>query len=412
MKKNGPMAFIVMVLLIAAMSYVAISGITIGSIKINNVEKAIRWGMDLKGGLYAEYQASPLAGSKVTNEDLVKTQNIMIKRLDNKGYNDSGVSVDEAKNRVIVEIPSVKNPEKLMDIIGKPAVLQFKDPKGNVIVSGKDIKSTSPDIDPQTGENVVSFELNSSGREKFADATTKYVGQIMPIVLDGKVISTPKVDTAIPDGKGVINGMKNAQEAKDLSNEISSGALPVKLQVVQSKVVDSILGAEALNTALLGGLIAIILVFVFMILFYKIPGIVADLALLFHTLLLILVFGFVHVTLTLPGVAGIVLSIGMAVDANVIIFERMKEELSWGKSLKAAVEAGFSRAWTAILDGNMTTIISAVVLWFLGSGSIKGFAFTLGVGVVLSMFTAITLTRWMLRSLMTSKFFNNHKLFN
>lgn len=410
MKKNGPMAFIVMILLIAAMSYTFISGVTIGNKVIGT--KSIKWGMDLKGGLYAEYQASPLTDSKVSNEDLVKTQNIMRKRLDLQGYFDANVSVDEGKNRIIVEIPSVKNPEKLMDIIGKPAVLEFRDPKGNVIVRGKDIKSTSPDIDPQTGGNVVSFELNSSGRQKFADATTKYVGQEMPIVLDGKVISSPKVDSAIPDGKGVINGMKDAQEAKDLSNEIQSGALPVKLKVVQSKVVDSILGAEALNSALKGGLVAVILVLIFMLLFYKLPGIIADLALIFYTLIVVIIIDVYGATLTLSGLAGIVLSIGMAVDANVIIFERIKEELSWGKSLKAAVEAGFSRAWTAILDGNVTTLIAAAVLWFLGTGTIKGFALTLGLGVIMSMFTAITLTRWMLRSLMTSKFFNNHKLFN
>ena len=410
-KNKGPMVFVVVVAIIGFLTYLAFYGMSIGGKEIPKVADSVRLGMDLRGGLRATYQAAPLKKSKtVTQEALSKTKDIMRKRLDKNSYNDADVSLDQSKKRVIVEIPSVKNPDKLIEILGKPASLEFKGPKGQFVLDGSDVEEATAGIN-EKGENSVDLKFNSAGKTKFAVATKKYLGQKILIYVDGKLVNDPNVDDVITGGSASIAPMADAKEASRVATEISSGALPTKLSVVQSTVVDSILGKDVLNAAIYGGVISLVLILIFMVVFYRLPGLIADIALIFHTLIVIDVCGLLHITLTLPGIAGIVLGIGMAVDANVIIFERMKEELRWGKSLKVAVEAGFDRAWTAILDGNVSTLIAAAVLYFMGSGAIMGFAKTLAIDVIASMFTAITVTRLMLRSLMASKFFNNHKLF-
>jgi protein-export membrane protein SecD len=295
-----------------------------------------------------------------------------------------------------VEIPGVDNPQELADILMKPAVLEFVGPEGDVIITGKDVKTAKPGY--ITGQKpVVHFELHPEGAKKFAEATEKYLGKVIKIVLDGNPISEPTVDEVIPNGQGVIHGMRDIEEAQKLATLIESGALPVELKQVEVRTIGATLGANALERGILAGIVGLSLVFLFMLVYYRLPGLVADLALVLYALLVMLITVLARITITLPGIAGIVLSISMAVDANVIIFERIKEELRAGKTLRAALDSGFSKAFSAILDSNITTLIAGVVLLYFGTGPIQGFAKTLMLGVVVSMFTAIVFTKYVLR---------------
>jgi protein-export membrane protein, SecD/SecF family/protein-export membrane protein SecD len=243
----------------------------------------------------------------------------------------------------------------------------------------------------------VQFELTSEGAKKFAEATKKYLGKVIKIVLDGNPISEPTVEEVISSGQGVIQGMSSIEEAQRLATLIESGALPVELKQVEVRTIGATLGANALERGILAGVVGLSLVFLFMLVYYRLPGLVADLALVVYALLVMLITVLARITITLPGIAGIVLSIGMAVDANVIIFERIKEEIRAGKTMRAALDSGFSKAFSAILDSNVTTLIAGVVLLYFGTGPIQGFAKTLMLGVVVSMFTAIVFTKYVLR---------------
>ena len=333
---------------------------------------------------------------------------VLRNRLTNQGFTEATVT-QQGTNRIRIEIPDVDDPNEILNIIGQPAHLEFKTADGETIMDGSAV--VSAEMGYLEGQPVVQFTLNDEGATAFATATAENVGSTISIELDGEVISAPKVNQAITGGQGYIEGNFTAESAQQLAMLIQSGALPLDLEQIEVRTISATLGEDALSTSMTAAVIGVLLVIVFMLVIYRLPGVMASLALLIYILIdLFLLAVIPGVQLTLPGIAGIVLSIGMAVDANVIIFERMKEEMRAGKTVRASVESGFKRAFSAILDSNITTIIAGLVLMIFGAGTIKGFAITLTIGVVCSMFTAVVVTRFLLRQ-MVGLNFTNHRLY-
>lgn len=365
----------------------------------------IRQGLDLQGGTHIVMQAEDTEQNKVTPEAIVQVINIMQKRVNEMGLTEPIIQREGAR-RIIIELPGEKDPKKAIETIGKTAVLEFKDEEGNVKLNGEDLK----DAKEQLGQNkqpVVSLQFSSDGGEKFARLTSANIGRHIGIYLDGELLTNPVVNEAITSGAAVITGQRTLEEAKDLAILLRSGALPVKVSTLEVRTVGPSLGQDSKDKSMVAFTIGLTLVVLFMLAIYRISGFVADTALLVYVLILLSILYLLHATLTLPSIAGIILSIGMAVDANVLIFERFKEEIAEGKILKLAVQAGFKRAFVTIFDANMTVIITSCILFFLGSATVKGFAFTLGLGVAVSMFTAITVSRTLLMFLIDANWIHN-----
>ena len=365
----------------------------------------IRQGLDLQGGTHIVMQAEDTDQNKVTPEAITQVINIMQKRVNEMGLTEPIIQ-REGSNRIIIELPGEKDPQKAIDTIGKTAVLQFKDEEGNVRLTGEDLK----DAKEQLGQNkqpLVSLKFSDEGGKKFADLTAANVGRHIGIYLDGEMLTNPVVNEAITGGAAVITGQRTLEEAKDLAILLRSGALPVKMSVLEVRTVGPSLGQDSKDKSIVAFTIGLSLVVLFMLAVYRISGFVADTALLVYVLILLGVLYLLHATLTLPSIAGVILSIGMAVDANVLIFERFKEEIQEGKILRLAVQAGFKRAFVTIFDANMTVIITSAILFFLGSATVKGFALTLGLGVAVSMFTAITVSRTLLMLLIDVNWIHN-----
>lgn len=365
----------------------------------------IRQGLDLQGGTHIVMQAEDTDQNKVTPEAITQVINIMQKRVNEMGLTEPIIQ-REGSNRIIIELPGEKDPQKAIDTIGKTAVLQFKDEEGNVRLTGEDLK----DAKEQLGQNkqpLVSLKFSDEGGKKFADLTAANVGRHIGIYLDGEMLTNPVVNEAITGGAAVITGQRTLEEAKDLAILLRSGALPVKMSVLEVRTVGPSLGQDSKDKSIVAFTIGLSLVVLFMLAVYRISGFVADTALLVYVLILLGVLYLLHATLTLPSIAGVILSIGMAVDANVLIFERFKEEIQEGKILRLAVQAGFKRAFVTIFDANMTVIITSAILFFLGSATVKGFALTLGLGVAVSMFTAITVSRTLLMLLIDANWIHN-----
>lgn len=399
MNVKSSVKLFLIIFIIAFVSYVALNGLSLwGPYEIPPLGQQVRQGLDLKGGLYVVYEAKVEPNDPDKDGKISGAMRVIRNRLDKEGQNEATVA-KQGENRIQVEIPGIKNPRELAEILAKPAVLEFEGPEGDIIITGKDVKAARPAYG-QGHTAIVDFELHSEGAKKFADATTKYKDKVIRILLDKTPISEPKVSSAILGGKGIIEGMKDIEEAKRLANLIESGALPVDLEQAETRTIGATLGVNALNRAIQAGIIGIVAVLLFMLIYYRLPGLVADFALLTYMIIVMIVIVAAKVTLTLPGIAGIILSVGMAVDANVIIFERIKEEIRSGKTLNASVDAGFSKAFRAILDSNITTLIAAVVLLYFGTGPIQGFAKTLIIGILASMFTAISFTRYVLKLVM------------
>ncbi|MDR1532051.1 MAG: protein translocase subunit SecD [Clostridiales bacterium] len=360
----------------------------------------IKQGLDLKGGVNIVYEADK---ESPTREEMYSAIALIRGRLDNLNYTEAEVG-QQGDNRIRVDIPGVADAETAIKEIGRTALLQFADEEGNVLLTGAQVVNAvkSAGTDPQN-PNVtlpqVSLEFSEEGRQAFSEATKNNIGKPLYILLDDQVISAPTVQSQITENSAVITGSFTTKEAEDLAGLIKAGALPFNLNVISMNNVGARLGADSLNSGLLAGAIGFAMVFVFMIVMYKVSGAAAGLALIIYLGLELVLLSLMRVTLTLPGIAGIVLSVGMAVDANIIIFERLKEELRSGKTLRAALDAGYHRAFPAILDSNITTILAAAVLFWLGTGPVKGFAETLAIGVVLSMFTALVITRFIMKSL-------------
>ncbi|ABP66796.1 protein-export membrane protein SecD [Caldicellulosiruptor saccharolyticus DSM 8903] len=401
MQNRSLAQFLIASLIIAFAFYIVFFGLNIGTASIPSVKDVIRYGLDLKGGVYIVYEA---AKENPTKREMESAVQLIRTRLDMRNFYDATATLQGSK-RIRVEIPGVKDPDEAIQYIGRTALIEFKGPQGDLIVSGRDVVDAYAQ---QTAAGyVVALKFNKEGTKKFAEGTRKYLGQNIGIYLDGKLISNPTVEEEITNGEAIIRGMKDLEEAKTLAQQIKAGALPFALNVVESRAIGPSLGNEALRTTLKAGIIGLLLVFLFMIIFYRLPGFIADIALVAYVVILVAIVGYAKITLTLPGIAGIILSAGMAVDANILIFARMKEELRAGKTLKAAMDAGFRRALNAVIDSNITTIIAGLVLLFLGTGPIKGFAWTLTIGIVVSFFTAITVTRFLLVSIINTGFFKD-----
>lgn len=365
----------------------------------------IRQGLDLQGGTHIVMQAEDTEQNKVTPEAINQVINIMQKRVNEMGLTEPIIQREGAR-RIIIELPGERDPKKAIETIGKTAVLEFKDEAGNVKLNGEDLK----DAREQMGQNkqpVVSLQFSEEGGDKFARLTAANVGRHIGIYLDGELLTNPVVNEAITGGAAVITGQRTLEEAKDLAILLRSGALPVKVSVLEVRTVGPSLGQDSKDKSVLAFTIGLSLVVIFMLLIYRMSGFVADTALLVYVLILLGILYALNATLTLPSIAGIILSIGMAVDANVLIFERFKEEIVAGKILRIAVQSGFKRAFITIFDANMTVIITSCILFFLGSATVKGFAFSLGLGVAVSMFTAITVSRTLLMFLIDANWIHN-----
>ena len=407
MKTRCAVNMIVVVILLAAFGALAIFGLNIGALEIKPLVEGISQGLDLRGGVSAVYEAQDEGQSDFASL-LSGTMAVLRNRLTNQGFTEATVT-QQGTNRIRIEIPDVDDPNEILNIIGQPAHLEFKTADGETIMDGSAV--VSAEMGYLDGQPVVQFTLNDEGATAFATATAENVGSTISIELDGEVISAPTVDQAITGGQGYIEGTFTAESAQQLAMLIQSGALPLDIEQIEVRTISATLGEDALSTSMTAAVIGVLLVIVFMLVIYRLPGVMASLALLIYILIdLFLLAVIPGVQLTLPGIAGIVLSIGMAVDANVIIFERMKEEMRAGKTVRASVESGFKRAFSAILDSNITTIIAGLVLMIFGAGTIKGFAITLTIGVVCSMFTAVVVTRFLLRQ-MVGLNFTNHRLY-
>lgn len=403
MKKRTIIALVFLIVFVIAFGYLSIYGVSYGIYDISVVNN-IQRGLDLTGGVSTVYEAKD---SNVENLDdkMDGAVEVFRNRLDKEGYTEATV-VRQGENRIRVEIPinestEITNPEEVIEFLGKPAKLEFKDPSGNVIMAGADIENAQA----QRGEGdqyVVYFKLTGDGTTKFGEATSKLIGQTISIYLDDVAISEPKVNTAITGGSGVIEGGFTADSARQLAVQIESGALPIELQELEVRSISATLGEDALKNGVVAGIIGLVAVMIFMVVVYRLQGVVASMALVIYMLLMLFCLATIKgVQLSLPGVAGIILSIGMAVDANVIIFERMKEELLSGKTIDTSIKAGFRKAMLSIMDSNVTTLIAAVVLYLFGTGPIKGFAITLSIGIVLSMITAVVVTKYLLKALVS-----------
>ena len=372
-----------------------------------DTDNGIRLGLDLVGGSRIVYEAEIPDGYNQANlaDDMNSVQKVIRQRLTDKGFTEATVTLT-GDNRVTVEIPQITNPEEAVQTLGTTAQLTFIDADGKEWLTGSDIKKATYGYGRPTGNEVtdvhyVQVQFTSEGQKKFAEATGNIAARtdgtnIMAIVMDNQVISSPSVSSQIDSDSCVISGSFTRDSASELADLINAGQIPFSLKQVELRSVGPQLGADAMRTSLIAGAIGIVLVMLFMLIVYRIPGLVACIALCFYMVIEALIFSLVRVNLSLPGIAGIILSIGMAVDANVIIFERVKEELKNGKTVKSAIDSGFKRAFTAILDSNITTLIACAVLFFLGTGTIVGFATTLGIGVIVSMFTALTVTHFLL----------------
>ncbi|MDO4294635.1 MAG: protein translocase subunit SecD [bacterium] len=357
----------------------------------------IKLGLDLAGGVSITYQA---VEENPTSEQMKDTVYKLQQRVEN--YSTEAEVYQEGSNRINVDIPGVSDANAILEELGKPGSLMFVDEEGNVLLTGDQVATAKAGMmDGSTGgtEYVVSLTFTEEGSQTFAEATEANVGKRIAIIYDNTIVSNPTVQTAITGGEAYINGLESYEAAENLASTIRIGSLSLELEELRSNVVGAKLGETAISTSLRAGAIGFAIVVVFMIAVYLVPGVAAALALCLYVGLVLILLSAFEVTLTLPGVAGIILSIGMAVDANVIIFTRIKEEIAEGKSVKIAIHNGFHKAMSAIIDGNVTTLIAALVLYWRGSGTVKGFASTLALGIVLSMFTALFVTRGVLSAL-------------
>ena len=376
---------------------------------ISPLAHSIKQGLDLQGGTHVVLEAIDTPEAPVNDDAVNRVVKIIERRVNELGLTEPIIQREGAR-RIIVELPGVKDPEKAIEMLGKTAMLEFKDEAGVTALTGVDLKDAHAQID-QANKNLVALEFTDEGAQKFADLTAKNIGKKIAVLLDKKVLTNPTVNESISGGKAVITGSQTIEEAQNLAILMRSGSLPVKVDIVETRTVGPTLGQDSKDKSEFAFMVGIGAIIIFMLGFYRLSGFIANVSLALYVLLLLVSLKMLNATLTLPGIAGIILSMGMAVDANVLIFERFKEEFRSGKTLRNAMDSGFSRAFATILDSNVTTVIAAVVLFFLGSGPIKGFAITLGLGIVLSMFTAITVTQYLLKLLIGANLFKNSKFF-
>ncbi|MEG2094876.1 MAG: protein translocase subunit SecD [Lachnospiraceae bacterium] len=410
MKKSKAIGILVFILaVLTGMSWYA--GTIISTVGVGE-NRNIKLGLDLAGGVSITYR---VVDDNPSEEDMKDTVYKLQKRVET--YSTEASVYQEGTDRINIEIPGVSDANTILEELGKPGSLEFQLADGTVILTGTDIKnaqagSTTDNLGNK--EDVVELTLTKEAAEIFGKVTSENIGKNIPIVYDGEIISNPTVNTAITGGQAQISGMESYEEAENLAATIRIGSLSLELEELNSKVVGAQLGNEAISSSIKAAAIGLVLVMLFMMVLYLIPGFASSIALILYSALMVWALWIFDITLTLPGIAGIILSIGMAVDANVIIFARIREEIAAGKTVNAAIKIGYAKALSAIVDGNVTTLIAAVVLGVRGSGPVKGFAYTLGIGIVLSMFTALVVTRWLMKCFFTlgithEKFYGKQK---
>jgi len=421
-RRNNKLVFFLIILTIAVTAFVTFNGLNIGNYTIESISDSVKLGLDIEGGVVVVYEAQ----TEQTGTELLRTMNqaksVMSNRIDEFGLTEPNITI-QGEDRIRIELPGVENTQEALDIIGQTAQLEFlrsvdenfvlpdmtkEDFDYEDVLTGNDVKDSNVTQD-EYGKPAVGLELNDSGTEAFFEAT-KAGGQIA-IVLDGKVISAPQASSAIPDGKAIISGRFTLEEASNLSSLIRGGALPVEMIEVQTDIIGPTLGLDAMNKSVSAAIVGLALIVLFLVGYYKLPGFIASISLVFYASLILVIMSAFGATLTLPGIAGLILSIGMAVDANVIIFERLKEELKNGKTVRSSLNFAFKRAMRTIIDANVTTLIAGIVLFNFGQGPIKGFAVTLMIGIIVSMFTAIVITKAMLINGLAIDAFHSKKLY-
>ena len=357
-------------------------------------------GLDLKGGVHVVLEADD-SSVDVTNENMRGVISIIERRVNALGVSEPIIQ-RQGNKRVIIELPGIHDQQQAIDTVGKTALLEFEDPMGNVVLDGSYLKVVQLGSD-RYGRPAIDLEFDREGVQLFAQLTTRFQGQTTKIVLDGEELQTVMIREPILEGKAQITGSFSMEEARHMVVLLQEGSLPIPMTIQEIRNIGPTLGQDSINRSFKAGVIGVLLVLLYMILYYRLPGVVADLALLAYIVILLGLLSAINAVLTLPGIAGIILSVGMAVDANVLIFERIKEEQAEGKRLSSAIQSGFDKAFKTILDSNLTTLITAIVLFYVGTGSVKGFAVTLGLGILVSMFTAVVVTRFILNAMADSK---------
>ena len=395
-KKKGVVVFLVMVIAMLLLGYYSY-GIVKGTAAKDN-EKGIKLGLDLAGGVSITYQVK--GDETPSAEDMSDTVYKLQKRVET--YSTEAEVYQVGDNRISVEIPGVSDANSILEELGTPGTLEFKTTEGETFMTGEmvaDAQAATDTSKTSSSKYVVQLKLTSEGAKIFSEKTGEYLNKVLPIYYDGECISYPTVQSQITNGEAVISGMKSYEDAEALASQIRSGALKLELEELQSEVVGAKLGSQAIKTSIIAAIIGLLIIIAFMLIAYRIPGLAASIALLIYTGIVLAILHLYHITLTLPGIAGIILSIGMAVDANVIIFARIREEIAAGHTVAQSIDTGFKKAFSAIFDGNITTLIAAAVLGLRGSGTVKGFAATLAIGIVFSMFTALVISRWLVKAL-------------
>ena len=395
-KRNAGITLAVFAAVLAVLLYTAFAG---WGKTGTGAARNIRLGLDLEGGVSITYQA---VEENPSDEDMADTVYKLRQRVD--GYSTEASVYREGKNRISIEIPGVTNADEILEDLGKPGSLEFRLDDGSVILDGTHVVSAeagSQKDSMNNAEYVVELEFDKEGAKAFGDATSAHVGENIAIVYDGETISDPRVNEPITDGKCVITGSFTVQEAQELASFIRIGSLSLELEEIRSNAVGAQLGQKALSTSLVGGVIGLMLVILIMIFAYRVPGIIAGFVLVMYAALDLVALNAFDMTLTLPGIAGVILSIGMAVDANVIIYARIREEIANGKTVRSSIDTGFKKALSAIVDGNVTTLIACFVLNMMATGPVKGFAQALALGIALSMFTALVVSRLLVNACYT-----------
>lgn len=399
-KQKSIVLFLVSIIVMILLALVLVFGVKIGGMEKGSARNIIL-GLDLKGGVSITYEAV----GDYTAEDMKDTLNKL--KLRAEEFSSESDVYMEGDNRITVDIPGQSDADAVLEKLGKPGSLSFVTDYGQdsekTWIEGSQVVDAQPQVttDQSTGQKqyVVSFELNSEAAQTFAEVTADNIGKIIYIIYDGEIVSSPRVNTAITGGSGEITSMSSYEEAEQLASMIRIGSLKVELQDITHKVVGARLGSNAVSTSLFAGILGVIVIIIFMAVINRIPGVAAGLALIFYVEATLICLNGFDLTLTLSGIAGVILSIGMAVDANIIINTRIKEEIAAGKSIESAIDIGFKKASSAVIDGNVTTFIAAIVLMILTSGTIKGFAQTLAIGTVLSIFTALVVSRFFVKTM-------------
>ncbi|MBI2355793.1 MAG: protein translocase subunit SecD [Candidatus Doudnabacteria bacterium] len=438
MRRKGLYIKFIFILLLAAASFYIVwpkgGKVSLKPLKINFEKQfKLNLGLDLQGGTHLVYEGDLKDIEQGARSDAMNSARDVIERRVNAfGVSEPVVQVS-GSNRIIVELPGVKDINEAIKLIGQTPFLEFKEEnpnppevtpneKGEIIIdenqifihtglTGKELERASLEFDQRTGAPTIALQFDAEGTKKFSDITTRNINKRVGIFLDGQLLSAPVVNEPINNGRAIITGQFSVQQAKELVTRLNSGALPVPIKLIEQQNVGATLGLSSVRKSVAAGLIGFAVIALFMIIYYRLPGLLAVIALTVYALISLAMFKLMGITLTLAGIAGFILSIGMAVDANILIFERMKEELRRGRTLEQAVEEGFKRAWLSVRDSNFSSLITTFILAYFGTSIIRGFAITLSIGILISMFTAITVTRTFLRLLVGHNILVHHWLY-